>query len=512
MNKTYLIGVDLGTTGTKAAIFDTEGNLIADAYEESRLYCPQPGCVEQSPDEIYGSAVRTIRECLEKSRVDPARVAALAFDGQMAGIGTVDENWDTPTHYDSWLDVRCRAYIEQLQAEADRIIALTGGPPSISHGAKILWWMHEHPEVFRRVAKFVVPGGYVAGRMAGLRGEDAFMDRTYLHFTCFSDTAAGRWSDELLERFEVPKEKLPRIVDPWEIVGHVTAEAARETGLKEGTPIAAGCGDQAAGMLGAAMVYPGMVFDVAGTASVFAVCLDQFVPDRQHRTMFVAHLAVPGLYYALAYINGGGMNLRWFRDELAPHEKAEAKQHSGGFYEWFDQKAEAIPPGSDRLLFLPHLGGRVCPSEPNLRGVFFGLNWSHTKAHLYRAMLEGVAYEYAYYQQVVRGLLPDLEFTETRVIGGGARSHIWNQIKADVLNIPYVTLNREEFAVLGSAILAGYAVGVWEDMTKVAQSFVAPASRIEPRPEVHQSYRPFVEQYIRLLEQTRPLFDALVAI
>ncbi len=512
MGKTYLIGVDLGTAGTKAAIFDTEGNLIADAYEESRLVCPKPGWVEQDPEDIYGSAVRTIRECLERSGIDPGAVAALAFDGQMSGIGTVDEDWGTPTHYDSWLDTRCRAYIEQMQEEADRITTLTGGPPSISHGAKILWWMHEHPDVFRRIAKFVVPGGYVAGRMAGLRGNEAFMDRTYLHFTCFSDTAAGQWSDELLERFGVPKEKLPRIVDPWEIIGYVTQEAARETGLQQGTPIAAGCGDQAAGMLGAAMVRPGMVFDVAGTASVFAVCLDRFVPDRQYRTLFVAHLAVPGLYYALAYINGGGMNLRWFRDELAPHEKAETADYPGGFYAWFDQKAETIPPGSDRLLFLPHLGGRVCPSEPSLRGVFFGLNWSHTKAHLYRAILESVAYEYAYYQRIVRSLLPDLQFTETRVIGGGARSRTWNQIKADVLNTPYVTLNRQEFPVLGSAILAGYAVGVFKDMAEVAESLVSATSRIEPRPEIHRVYQPFVEQYIRLLEQTKPLFDALAAL
>ncbi|MCS6828216.1 MAG: FGGY family carbohydrate kinase [Caldilinea sp.] len=509
MAKTYLIGVDLGTAGTKAAIFDSEGNLIADAYEESRLICPKPGWVEQEPEDIYRSAVRTIRECLERSGVDPGTVAALAFDGQMAGIGAVDENWEAPIHYDSWLDTRCRAYIEQMQDEADRIIALTGGPPSISHGAKILWWMHERPDVFRRIAKFVVPGGYVAGRMAGLRGDEAFMDRTYLHFTCFSETVASRWSEELLERFSVPKEKLPRIVDPWEQIGCVTKEAAQETGLKQGTPIAAGCGDQAAGMLGAAMVRPGMVFDVAGTASVFAVCLDRFVPDRRHRTLFVAHLAVPGLYYALAYINGGGMNLRWFRDELAPHEKVETAERPGGFYAWFDQKAEAIPPGSDHLLFLPHLGGRVCPSEPNLRGVFFGLNWSHTKTHLYRAILESVAYEYAHYQRIVKGLLPDLQFTETRVIGGGARSRVWNQIKADVLNTPYVTLNRQEFSVLGSAILAGYAVGVFKDMATVAESLVSPTNRIEPRTEIHQAYQPFVEQYIRLLEQTKPLFDTL---
>lgn len=512
MARTYLIGVDLGTMGTKTGIFDSEGNAIAKAYEESKLYYPKPGWVEQKPDEIYASALRTIRACIQQSDIDPAQVAGIAFDGQMSGIGSIDAGWGAPTEYDSWLDTRCGAYIPRLKEHEKRIIALSGGPPTFSHGAKILWWMHERPDVFRRIAKFVVPGGYVAGRMAGLQGEQAFIDRTYLHFSCFSDTPAGKWSQELLALFGVDQNKLPRIVDPWEVIGHVSEEAAAATGLKAGTPIAAGCGDQTAGMLGAAMVSPGLVFDVAGTASVFAVCLDRFATDQTHRTLFTACLAVPHLYYALAYINGGGLNLRWFRDELAAYEKAKAQAAGENIYHLLDLMAADIPPGSDRLLFLPHLGGRVCPSDPNTRGLYLGLNWSHTKAHMYRAMLEGVGYEYAYYLGIVRGLLPDLDVHETRVIGGGARSRLWNQIKADILGVPYVNLNREEFSVLGSAILAGYAVGVFDDLASTAQRFVQTTQRIEPNLERHLLYQPLVKQYTELFAVTKPLFDALAAL
>src|SRR3990170_662607 len=310
MSQTHLIGVDLGTMGTKTAIYDTQGNLVADAYEESKLYYPKPGWVEQDQNEIYGSAIRTIRQCLETSGISPASIAGIAFDSQMSGIGSVDKDWGTPTVYDSWLDTRCGVYIPKLKEQENQIISLTGGPPTFSHGAKILWWKHERPEIYQRIAKFVVPGGYVAGRMAGLRGDQAFMDRTYLHFTCFSNTEAGKWSDELIDFFEVDKSKLPRIVDPWEIIGYVTNQAASATGLKAGTPISAGCGDQAANMLGAGMVSPGLVFDVAGTASVFAVCLENFVTDTEFKTLFTAPLAISGLYYTLAYINGGGLNLR----------------------------------------------------------------------------------------------------------------------------------------------------------------------------------------------------------
>ena len=391
MSDTYLIGVDLGTMGTKAAIFNAEGKLIAEAYEESKLYYPKPGWVEQEPDEIYGSAVRTIKQCLDESGINAGRVAGIAFDGQMAGIGSVDKDWGTPTLYDSWLDTRCGAYIPTLKQYDQKIITLTGGPPTFSHGAKILWWMHEKPEIYKKVAKFVVPGGFVAGRMAGLKGENAFIDRTYLHFTCFSDTEAGEWSDELIDIFDVEKSKFPRIVNPWEVIGEVTDKAAAETGLQSGTPIAAGCGDQAANMLGAAMVTPGLVFDVAGTASVFAVCVDHFVTDTEYRTLFTAPLPVPKLYYTLAYINGGGLNLRWFRDEFASYEKAEAEAEGANIYQRLDRIAAEVPPGSDELIFQPHLGGRVCPSDPNTRGLYIGLNWSHTKGHLYRALMEGVA-------------------------------------------------------------------------------------------------------------------------
>ena len=509
MTKPYLLGIDLGTMGTKAGLFDAQGKLVAEAHEESRLIYPGPGWVEQDPEDIYGSAVRTIRACLERSRASPADVAALAFAGQMSGIGTVDEDWGTPTVYDSWLDTRCGAYIPRLKALEDRIIALTGGFATFSHGAKILWWKHERPNVYRKVAKFVVPGGYVAGRMAGLRGDQAFIDPTYLHFSCFSDTQNGVWSEELISFFEVEAGKLPRIVDPAEIIGQVSPEAAAATGLRAGTPIAAGCGDQAAGMLGAAMVRPGMVFDVAGTASVFSICLDEFVTDGEHRTVFTARLPLPGMYYALAYINGGGLNLRWFRDQFAAEERSIAAADGGNVYQVLDRAASELPAGAGDLLFLPHLGGRVCPSEPNTRGLFLGLNWAHTRAHLYRAMLEAVAYEYAYYLTIVRGLRPDLPVRETRVIGGGARSRMWNQIKSDVLGVPYVRLDREELATLGSAILAGHAVGVIPDMAAAASSFVKVGERIEPDSDRHRAYRPFVDQYVRLLEASRPLFDAL---
>jgi len=505
MGGEYVIGVDLGTTGTKAALFDLEGRLVAQAYEETTLIQPRPGWVEQDPDEMYASALRTIRSVLEQAGVRGGQVAALAFVGQMAGITAVDEEWRPLIPYDSWLDTRCALYMRLMQQHQRRILELTGGYPSYTHGPKILWWKHERPDVFARIHKFVMPAAYAAGKMGGLRGEDAFMDYTYLHFTGFSDNPGLRWSEELCGLFGVPMEKLPRIVKPWDIVGRVGEEAARETGLLAGTPIAAGAGDTTAGVLGAGLVDPGGLLDIAGTAAVCAIGVPDFRPDVRHQTLFTARTVTEDMWYALAYMNGGGLNLRWFRDQCAPPPPAGRRA-----YEWLDELAAQVAPGCDGLLFLPHLGGRACPNDPSLQGMWLGFTWKHGLAHFYRSILESVAYEYAFYLRVEQAQFPDLRFREVRIVGGGAASPVWKQIKADVLGLPYVDLNRSEGSVLGAAIIAGRAVGAFADVKETARRFIHATDRTEPRTEMHAAYQPLVDRYVRLLEEAGGLF-AVVA-
>jgi len=253
--KPYLIGVDIGTGGTKAAIFDAEGHLLASAYEESKIRYPKPGWVEQDQDDFYRSSVNTIKEIIIKSGVNPKDVAAIAFDSQMSGIGGIDEKWNPIIRYDSWLDTRCEPYIEFMRQKAgDLILKKTGCAPTYAHGPKILWWKNEQEKVFDKIYKFIVPACYVAGKMAGLKGEEAFIDYTYIHFSGFSDTEKMGWSEDLCDIFQIPDSKLPKIVRPWDIVGKLTPEAARDCGLIGGIPIAAGAGDTAASLLGAEVV------------------------------------------------------------------------------------------------------------------------------------------------------------------------------------------------------------------------------------------------------------------
>ncbi|MGE5221897.1 MAG: FGGY-family carbohydrate kinase [Omnitrophica WOR_2 bacterium] len=499
MKKTYLIGVDLGTSASKASIYDTGGTQVAEAVQEVPLYYPKPGVVEQDNEDFYQSAAATVRECLHLSGIDPRQVAAIAFDSQMAGIGAVDEEFRPATRFDSWLDMRCQPYIQQPGTELSGLITrLTGCPPTCDHGPKMLWWKNERPQDYLRVCKFVTPAGYVAGRMAGLKGEQAFMDYTFIHFSGFSEAQAGNWSADLCGRLGMNIEKLPQIVEPWRVIGEVSGQAATDFGLAPGTPIAAGAGDTAANALGAGIVKPGMLFDVAGTAAVLAGCTGRFVADEAHLALLTMRSVIPGLWHPLAYIAGGGLALRWYRDEFYNSLYGIRQPMVEDLYESMTQLAAEAPPGCDGLLFSPHLGGRICPADPQMRGAWMGFSWGHTQAHFFRSILESVAFEYAYYLTILRQLIPDLALLETRVVGGGARSQVWNQIKASVSGVPYRPLKRSEFGTWGSAMIAGKAVGIFPDLAQTAMSAAeASGQPVLPVPGEQSIYEPLVEQYIR---------------
>ena len=525
MARDHLIGVDLGTSSTKAALYRTDGTLVAEASADVPLLYPSPGVVEQENDDFYRTAAETVGRIVRESGVDPRRVAAIAFDSQMAGVGSIDENYEPATRFDSWLDMRCRPYIAWLNDNhADLITRLTGCAPTCDHGPKILWWKHERPDDYARVAKFVMPSAYVAGRMAGLTADRAFMDYTFIHFSGLADNRAGAWSAAICDTLGVEMDVLPEIVEPWRVIGEVTEAAARDFGLAPGTSIAAGCGDTAANALGAGIVRPGQVFDVAGTASVLAGCTDRFVADTTHRALLTMRSVIPGLWNPLAYIAGGGQALRWFRDQfaggwMAAHgpQTTDDRQSAHGIapssvvrrlssadevYVEMIAEAAATPPGADGLFFSPHLGGRICPATPEMRGAWLGFSWGHTRAHFFRAILESIAYEYAWYLRILREYIPNLELTETRAVGGGARSDAWNGIKADVMGVPYQRLARNEFGTWGAAMIAGKAAGIYDDLSATAAEHARPAGDpIRPSVENHEFYQPLVEQYIRLQEQ-----------
>jgi len=383
--------------------------------------------------------LRTISEVVKNSKIPPKDVAAVGMDGQMAGIMGIDKNGIAVTPYDSWLDTRCGKYRGHfLSYGEDTVIALTGAPVTYAHGPKILWWKHERPDIYKNIYRFVQPASYCAMRMCGLAGDDAFIDHTYLHFSGFADTSKKQWSKELLKELNVEPYKMPAIVKPYDIVGKLTDETAKLCGLLPGTPVVAGCGDTAASSLGAGITRDGLLFDVSGSASVLACAINKFSPDIKYKTMMCCPSVIDGLYSSMAYIGGGGMCIKWLRDDIL---------HGAFSYGDLNAMAEKIAPGSGDLLFMPHFSGRVCPNDSLVRGSYVNLSWMHGTAHLYRAILEGIAYEYGIYSDIIKELSPSLVFERAINIGGGSRSGLFRQIKADVLNVPVSTINIADTAV-----------------------------------------------------------------
>jgi len=499
----YVMGIDIGTQGTKTILFNQDMNVVASAFEASNLISTRPGELYQTAEEIMSSVEHTIAEIMWSTGVDPKDIAAIGLDGQMAGIMGVKKDGSAATYYDSWLDTRCEKYMEIMQKEGgERIIQITGAPITYTHGPKILWWKYEQPEIYKDIYKFVLPHGYVTMQMAGLSGDEAYFDYTCIQYSGFGDNLKKEWSRELLELFDVEPSKMARIVSPFEIVGKTSKESAYRCGLAAGIPLVAGLGDTAASTFGAGMTKIGQVQDCAGTASVLSSMVDTYAPDTEYKTLVQLRSPIDGLWMPMAYINGGGLCIRWFRDEFTGDPNVS--------YDQLQQEAEKIQPGSEGILFVPHFAGRCLPQNPYVKGSFVGLDWKHTRAHLYRAIMEGIAYEYKFYLDIIKKLNPGEKFDKIYTIGGGAKSDLFNQVKADVLGVRVTTFEMQDTALAGSAIVAGVACGLFENYDQPLAKIMKEGRSYEPDMGKHSMYAPYADQYLNVIQKLEDVYKSEV--
>ena len=486
----YIIAVDIGTQGTKAAVFDKNLKVLQTAFCESRIILSENRGIWQEPEEIYQSVLESIRQAVSGSGVSASDIGGIGIDSQMAGIMGVDKNGDPVTVYDSWLDTRCGKYVKYMEEEAEeRIIEITGSPVSYAHGPKILWWKKERPDVYKKVYKFVLPHVFVTNRLAGKQGKDLYMDYTCIQYSGFGDNKKKVWSEELLDTFQVEHDKMPDILSPFQGVGFLSKAAADFCGLREGTPIAAGAGDTAASVFGAGLFHEGTILDCAGTASVLCSMVKEYRPDREHKTMVMMRAPVDGQWYPLAYINGGGLCIRWFRDLFGDAD-----------YRTLEKEAETVPAGSGGLVFIPHFEGRVFPYNPDIRGSFTGLNWNHKRGHMYRAVLEGIAYEYKYYQSVLKELFPECKFDNMWAAGGGAKSPLFLKIKSRILGADIMSFEEEDTALIGSATIAGISTGMITDYEKVIMESKRLKQEYQAETEESGVYRTMAEEYLETIK------------
>ncbi|MDO4272360.1 MAG: FGGY family carbohydrate kinase [Eubacteriales bacterium] len=488
----YYLSLDLGTQGTKAAIINQRGTVLQSQFTANCFFESESGEISISGENLRKGVRDATVELLKKTEVSSKEIQAVSVVGMMAGIIGIDQDWEAVTPYDTGLDKRCETAILEMQTMGEsEVIRLSGCPIIVAQGAKMYWWKTRRPAEFAKVKKFVPVSTYICGCMAGLKAEEAYIDYTQIHLTCFADIEHEQWSDELLDIFDFPKEKLPRIVAPFDIIGHVNKEWAEGTGLEEGTPILAGCGDTAASSLGAGLVRENMILDVAGTASVVSACVKEYKPDTEKRILIYPKSVIPGLWTPFGFVLGGEM-LSWYYKQVGGDKE----------YTFEELAREAEQADSRDLFFLPYFAGRICPSNPSFSGHWEGLKFFHGKAHLFKSIMESISYEYRLYLERIKELFPSMEMKEMITSAGGARSESFIRIKADVLQMPVISLQQKDTSHIAAALIAGYGLHHLDDIAKAAAAICEElqTGSIKPDKEKAAYYDGQYEKYLQIVD------------
>ncbi len=500
-----LLGIDIGTSGTKVILTDEDGSIVASATETYPLRTPHPNWAEQDPRDWWAATVAAIQGACGSGGVKAADIGCVGLTGQMHGLVLLDEKGDVLRPAILWCDQRtaeeCR-WITGAVGGAARLRELTCNPALTGFTAPKVIWVRDHePELYGKIRKILLPKDYIRFKLTGEYATEVSDASGTLLF----DVKGRRWSRDVLNTLGIPEDWLPRCHESPEVTGRVTREAARETGLAEGTPVVGGGGDQAAGAVGSGIVKPGAISVTVGTSGVVFAYMDEPALDAEGRLHTFCH-AVPGKWHAMGVTLGAGGSMRWFRDTLCEAEAAVGRCAGIDPYELITAEAAQAGPGCEGLVFLPYVAGERTPyPDPNARGVFFGLSLRHTKAHMARAVMEGVAFSLRDCLELVKALGVSME--EVRVSGGGARSALWRQIIADVFGAPLVTLKVTEGPAYGAALLAGVGIGVYGSVVEACEKTIKPAGVTEPNPPVVALYEEYYGLYRALYPQLKPLFD-----
>jgi xylulokinase len=491
-----LLGIDLGTSGVKALLLTPTGQTVASATRDYPLRHPQPGWSEQDPAEWWQATVAAIRACLEAA--PEAQVAGVGIAGQMHGAVLLDAQMQVVRPCIIWADQRSQAECDAITARvgATRLIDLVSNPALPGFTApKILWVRDHEPTVWSRVRRVLLPKDWLRFMLTGEQG----IEISDAAGTCLLDVARGAWSAEVLSALDLAPDLLPPVVGAAETVGRITPEAAAQTGLAAGTPVAGGGADNACAAVGAGIVQPGQALVSIGTSGVVLAYSSVPAVDRSGPVprVHTFNHAVPAAWYLMGVTQAAGLSLRWVRDQLGEAERAAAKATGRDAYDLLIEAAAAVPPGSEGLLFLPYLQGERTPIlDSQARGGWVGLTARHTRAHLVRAVLEGVAFSLRDGLDVLHA--SGVALTEMRATGGGARSPLWRQILADVFAQPLTPLATEEGPALGAALLAGVAAGIYPSVPEACAQVVRTLPPILPQPETAALYARLHSVYRRL--------------
>ncbi len=500
----YLMGIDLGTSGVKAAIYASNGTVIASATETYPLYHPQQGWAEQNPDEWWNATCAAIHKCEQLAKIDSAsRLAGIALSGQMHGAVLLDENYRPLRPCIIWADQRCQDECDEITrlVGAETLIELISNPALPGFTApKLLWARNHEPEIWQKVKKILLPKDYIRFKLTG----EVYQEISDAAGMALLDIKSNQWSAALMHILQFNADWFPQLIQSTEIAGYISAAAAAETGLTAGIPIAGGGADNACAAIGAGVVNAGSGLVSIGTSGVVLAAMDRPHIDSilpTPRTHTFTH-AAPNMWYMMSVTQAAGLSLRWARDQIYTAEAAAARQRGADIYEMITAEAATVPAGSHGLIFLPYLQGERTPIlDSQARGGWIGLTASHSRKHLARAVLEGVAFSQRQGLDIITNSGARIE--KMRITGGGARSAVWSEILASILGRPLYPLAAEEGPALGAAILAGVAAQIYPSVQSAVDSVVTLKDPVLPNAEWQERYATMLEIYGSLYPEIR---------
>lgn len=505
----YLIGVDIGTSGTKTVLFRENGEPVASKTVEYPLYQPQNGWAEQDPLDWWNASAQTIRSVISTSGVDPKQIKGVGLSGQMHGLVMLDENGAVLRRSIIWCDGRtgeeCKEITEKVGAQ--RLIEITANPalPGFTAG-KILWVRKHEPELYKKCRHILLPKDYIRYMLTG----EFATEVSDASGTNLLDVPRRCWSDEVLDKLEIDKTLLPKMYESCEVTGTISEQTAQLTGLAVGTPVAGGAGDNAAAAVGTGVVEQGKAFTTIGTSGVIFAHSDEVAIHPEGRVHTFCH-AVPGCWTVMSCTLAAGLSLKWYRDNFCDAEKQAADGMGVDPYYLMDQQAKRVPVGANRLLYLPYLMGERSPLlDADSRGVFFGLSAIHTRYDMLRAVMEGVVYSLRDCLDTLKEM--GISFSTMYACGGGGSSPLWRQMLADTYNCNVQTIASKEGPALGAAILAGVAAGLYPNVQQACRDIIKTNPAQNPIVENTAVYEQYFQLYRKLYPSLKDHFHTLAAL
>lgn len=505
----YLIGVDLGTSGTKTVLFAEDGSVVASCTIEYPLYQPQNGWAEQDPLDWWNAVCGTTKAVIAKAGISASEIKGVGLSGQMHGLVMLDKSGNVLRKSIIWCDQRTAKECDEITQKvgAENLIKITANPALTGFTAsKIMWVKNNEPEIYEKCAHILLPKDFIRYKLTGEFATEV-SDASGMQLL---DVPNRKWSEQVLDALQIDKALLGKVYESPEITGKITKAASDLSGLAEGTVVVGGAGDNAAAAVGTGTVLDGKAFTTIGTSGVVFAHTSKLSIDPKGRVHTFC-CAVPGAWHVMGVTQGAGLSLKWFRDNFCHEEMIAAAGMKKDPYFLMDKQAEEIPIGSDRLLYLPYLMGERTPHlDPNCRGVFFGLSAMHTRQHLLRAVMEGVTFSQRDSVEVLREM--GVSINEMLACGGGGSSALWRQMLADVYGCPVKTVVSKEGPALGVAILAGAGTGVYSSVQDGCAAVIKTNPPQNPISQNSAEYEKFYNVYRALYPALKNNFSELAGL